>query len=61
MSELEKTRYLVSVLEDVGGRLGWNHILRTADKKKAEDLYDSLIADEGVRVKFKVLPPGVME
>lgn len=61
MSEPGKTRYLVSVLENVGGRLGWHHLLRTDDKDAADALYAALAADDGVKVKFQVLPPGVME
>lgn len=57
----KKTRYQISVLEDVGGRKGWHHLLLTEDKEEAEALYESLKQDTGISARYRILPPGVVE
>lgn len=45
--------YLVSIREE--GR--WKHLLYTTDKKEADALYASLMADEGMVARFQVILP----
>lgn len=49
----ETPAYLISIKEE--GR--WRHLLYTLDKDEADAMYASLMADEGVRVKFQVILP----
>ena len=57
----EKTHYVVTVLENVGGRLGRRIVLRTTKEDEALELYNMLKADPEARVLYDVLPPGVVE
>lgn len=57
MTDPPGTIYEVSVLEDVGGRLGRHVLLRTTDEAEAKALYDSLMADDGVRARIETFKP----
>lgn len=57
----DKYTYVVTVIEDVGGRLGRRVVLRTTKEDEALELYNMLKADPEARVLYDVLPPGVVE
>ncbi|WP_164548803.1 hypothetical protein [Mesorhizobium sp. M7D.F.Ca.US.005.01.1.1] len=54
---IDKPTYEVSVMEDVGGRLGRHILLKTKDEAEAKALYESLVADEGVKARIETLAP----
>lgn len=45
----------VSILEEVGGRLGWRVILNTGDVEEANSLVEAMQQD-GVKVALDVIP-----
>ncbi len=55
----EKTRYEVSIMERLpDGRLSWQLLLNTDDEAEAKALYESLVADEGVKARVERIEPG---
>jgi hypothetical protein len=53
-----KTRYIVSIMERLpDGRNAWQRLLNTDDEAEAKALYDSLMADEGVRARLETVSP----
>lgn len=52
----DETRYIVSILEPVGGKLGWRTLLNTKDLEEANALIAAMEQD-GVRSKFDVILP----
>jgi hypothetical protein len=60
MSEPKQT-YVVTVIENVGGRLGRRVVLRTTNEDEAVELYNMLKSDPEARVIYGVLPPGKVE
>lgn len=52
----EKTRYEVSIMERLpDGRLSWQLLLNTDDEAEAKALYESLVADEGVKARIETI------
>jgi len=58
MSEEPKPQYRVSIMERLeDGRWAWRGLLSTSDHEEANALYDSLMADNGVKAKVEVILP----
>lgn len=56
-----KNTYVVTVIENVGGRLGRRVVLRTTNEDEALELYNMLKSDPEARVLYDMLPPGQVE
>lgn len=53
----DRPRYSVEILERLpDGRNAWTGLLTTSDKAEADALYESLLADEGVKARIETLP-----
>lgn len=52
----DETRYIVSILEPVGGKLGWRTLLNTKDLEEANALISALEAD-GATARYEVILP----
>lgn len=52
----DETCYIVSILEPVGGKLGWRTLLNTKDLEEANALISALEAD-GAKCRYEVILP----
>ena len=57
----DKPTFVVTVIENGGGRLGRHELLRTTNEDEAVELYNMLKSDPEARVIYDVLPPGKVE
>jgi len=56
-----KPTFVITVLGNVGGRLGRHELLRTKNEDEAVELYNMLKSDPEARVIYDVLPAGKVE